>query len=103
MPYREKIGGAMRQQVARTYGRTCHLCGYGISPAHFTADHLKSVRAGGSTILSNLRPCHRGCNSYRGARPLTEELRAECRTRYKLLNPHLADIGKRAATSDLSP
>ena len=73
----------MRDAVRRSFGNVCHLCGEAIvRAADFTADHLKSVRAGGSTILGNLLPAHKTCNEFRGARPLTADLRTDCRRRY---------------------
>ena len=87
MPYREKVSKELKAQVQRTYGTVCHLCGNRIGRwSEFTADHVKTVRAGGSTILSNLRPCHRSCNEFRGASPLTPMLRDACRVRYEIMH-----------------
>lgn len=79
---RSRVSKEMRDQVFRTYGNICHLCWFEVGIGQRSADHLKSVRAGGSTILGNLRPAHKSCNEFRGARPLTAELRAEIRARY---------------------
>lgn len=76
-----KVSKADREQCFRTYGTRCHLCSY---PGADTADHVKSVRAGGNTLLANLRPAHKTCNEFRGARPLSAELKQACRTRYEL-------------------
>jgi hypothetical protein len=80
--HRQKVGVELRNQVFRTYGDTCHLCGERVNIGQRSADHVKSVRAGGSTVLGNLRPAHKFCNQLRGARLLTAELKAEIRARY---------------------
>lgn len=77
---------ADREQVARTYGHICHLCGYVIEQwSEFTADHVKPVTHGGNTLLANMRPAHKTCNEFRGDRHLTPVVRAECRVRYERL------------------
>lgn len=42
----------------------CWICE---QPGATTCDHVKPVRAGGATILSNLKAAHRRCNTKRGA------------------------------------
>lgn len=84
--WRVRVSKELRAQVERTYGRVCHLCGNQISAGQFTADHVKSVRAGGSTVLANCRPAHKTCNEFRSSRPLTDILRAECRVRYERIH-----------------
>lgn len=80
--YRSKISKHLKATVFRVYGNTCHLCDCEISYGQRSVDHLKSNRAGGSTILSNLRPAHKTCNEFRGARPLSPELKSQIRNRY---------------------
>lgn len=80
---RQKTQKSDKDQVQRTYGDRCHLCSYWIRWTEFTVDHVKPVKAGGNTLLGNLRPAHRHCNTWRGARPLTMALKAEIRTRYE--------------------
>lgn len=79
--HRSKVGRSLLTQVFRTYGEICHLCNYRVAIGERSADHLKSNRGGGSTLLANLRPAHSLCNSWRGARPLTAELKAEIQAR----------------------
>lgn len=69
--------------VLRTKGTTCHLCGL---PGADSADHNppRSVLIGSGCqdpdALVYLFPAHRvPCNVGRGARPITDELRAELR------------------------
>lgn len=58
---------------AKRLGLVCWLCGYGFNfdldwrdPMAFTADHVEPIATGGS-MLGELRPAHRSCNSRRGA------------------------------------
>lgn len=89
---RVKIGKQLKAAVYRVYGDDCHLCSHRIPYGQRSVDHLKTVRAGGSTILSNCRPCHSICNSWRGARPLTPELKAEIQLRYEALGYDKAEV-----------
>lgn len=82
---RVRITKADKAQVYRTYGNDCHLCSHRIPLGQRSVDHVKSNRAGGATLLANLRPCHAICNSWRGARPLTAALKAEIAIRYEAL------------------
>jgi 5-methylcytosine-specific restriction endonuclease McrA len=67
------LGGRYAQQltaaVLATYGTVCHLCR---SDGADTADHLNPRSKGRGDDLANLRPAHQGCNSLRGAMPLTD-------------------------------
>jgi hypothetical protein len=75
----------LTQAVLTTKGFTCHLCGL---PGATSADHdpPRSVllRAGvpNPDQLQYLHPSHLLCNLHRKARPITDELRAECRARF---------------------
>jgi hypothetical protein len=82
---RARVSKQMRDAVFAAYGPYCHLCGEYVKHGDRTADHLTAVKAGGSTIAGSLRPAHKTCNEFRGARPLTAALKAECRTRYLAL------------------
>jgi len=73
---------ALKRQC-RKNGTPCHLCGKGFDfdlewkhPMAFTADHLEPIASGGS-MTGRLAPCHRSCNSRRGAKPLESIKRAE--------------------------
>lgn len=66
-PRREKLSKADRDQVYRTYGDRCWLCGLKISYGQRSVDHVKPIRSGGTNLLSNCRPAHHLCNSRRGA------------------------------------
>lgn len=62
------------KRIARRRNTPCWLCGEPIHfdadwkhPLSFTADHVHAVANGGS-MLGELRPAHRSCNSKRGAR-----------------------------------
>lgn len=100
--FRSRVGRSLLAQVFRTYGEICHLCGYRIPVGQRAADHVRSNRAGGSTLLGNLRPAHALCNTWRGARPLTRELKAEIQARRethdrsKLPSPDAPDYVRRA-------
>lgn len=56
-----------KRSVLRTHGRKCWLCGVEISDdKEVSLDHVIPVSLGGSNVVTNLRPAHRGCNSRRG-------------------------------------
>ena len=63
-----------RQQVQRTGGNICWLCGQPIDyelpvsdPMSFTVDHVQPRSLGGAELdPANLRPAHKSCNSSRG-------------------------------------
>jgi hypothetical protein len=81
-------GGRRAQRlVAATLaskGRTCHLCGLGgANSADHNPPRSELIRAGiqDPDALRFLHPSHLLCNIVRKARPITEELRAECRTK----------------------
>lgn len=68
--YRER-SQALKRQCMRD-GTPCSLCGlpfdWDLPSLHamgFTADHIKSIKQGGS-LYGALRPAHRSCNSRRG-------------------------------------
>jgi hypothetical protein len=82
-PRRVKTSKEVKEQVYRTYGENCHLCSYWVPLGQRTVDHVKTVRAGGSTLLGNCRPCHSYCHQLRGARPLTDALKAEIKAAYE--------------------
>lgn len=45
-------------------GRPCVICGKHFQPGQkITAEHIKPVRKGGTSALSNLAPAHAGCNT----------------------------------------
>lgn len=77
--------------VLTAKGRTCHLCGL---PGADSADHdpprsvLIANGAPNPDLLRFLWPSHLVCNVVRKARPVTEQLRDECRAKY------LASIGQ---------
>lgn len=82
-------------------GTTCHLCGL---PGADSADHdpprsvLIESGVPDPDLLVYLFPSHRlPCNVSRGARPITDELRAELRAK------RLAYLGYRADDAALSP
>ena len=65
----------------------CHLCGLPIDltldrhrhPLGSTIDEVIPVHHGGSTTdPNNLRHAHRCCNTSRGTKPITPEVRARC-------------------------
>lgn len=83
---------ALVEQCKRTYGWTCHLCGQPIPrrleaghPLSYQADHVLPYATHPllGMALSNLRPSHRRCNQYRGARPLTPALVAQITARFR--------------------
>jgi 5-methylcytosine-specific restriction endonuclease McrA len=80
--YRSKVGKSLREAVRRRDKERCHLCRESVAIGQGAVDHLTPVKSGGSTLLSNSAWSHKTCNEFRGARPLTAELKAECRTRY---------------------
>ena len=65
--------------VYELYGRDCYLCGRLLDftitarePDQPTLDHVVPIVRGGSDTLDNVRPAHRGCNSWKGRRLLSE-------------------------------
>jgi 5-methylcytosine-specific restriction endonuclease McrA len=59
------VSPTLRAKVMRRDGGICWLCH---QPGADTADHVKPVSHGGSTVYSNLKAAHRSCNSSRGNR-----------------------------------
>ena len=65
---------------------SCHLCELPIPPdivteghpLFGTIDHLEPLSLGGRDIVSNRLPAHRGCNCFRGNKPITAEIKAAC-------------------------
>lgn len=49
------------------YGDKCLRCG---DPENLTVDHVKPVKLGGGSDISNLQPLCRSCNSWKGAREI---------------------------------
>lgn len=77
---------SLTRLTLETYGTTCHLCLKPVRldapprhPMRPSADHVVPRSLGGTNAIGNLRPAHYGCNSRRGARPLTPALLAEFR------------------------
>ena len=70
---------ALRRHVQNT-GAPCWLCGktidLGLPYTHrmsFTADHV-DARGNGGSLLGEIRPAHRSCNSRRGKRRTIEAI-----------------------------
>jgi hypothetical protein len=68
---------ALKRQAKKT-GAPCHICKNPFDftldwkhPMAFTADHVDPVGMGGS-MIGELRPAHRSCNSRRQMTPLDE-------------------------------
>ena len=77
---------ALLVQVLHEQGLTCHLClkpvVLGLRARHPrgpSLDHVIPRSRGGTNDRENLRIAHHGCNSRRGAKPLTPELLASFR------------------------
>jgi 5-methylcytosine-specific restriction endonuclease McrA len=62
---RQRVSKELRAKVLRRDGGICWICG---QPGALTADHIKPLSHGGSTIINNLKAAHRSCNSRRGNR-----------------------------------
>ena len=61
--------------VYEVYGRKCKLCGYGLSEANLTADHIIPRGNGGGwrdDRVTNLWPAHSACNVRRGSRRIAD-------------------------------
>jgi 5-methylcytosine-specific restriction endonuclease McrA len=74
-----------------TLGAPCWLCGYAIDyhlerhrhPLRFTVDEYHPLSLGGDPLdPANYRPAHAVCNSSRGNRPPTDEVRRACQATY---------------------
>lgn len=62
------IFAALRDEVIRVHGMTCHLCSKPINaPDDLHIDHVVPWAEGGTTTLQNLRPAHARCNLAKGA------------------------------------
>ena len=57
----------------RRDGGRCGICGEPIQLSQVNIDHVIPITRGGPHSYANTRPCHRSCNSWKGAR-LDEEL-----------------------------
>lgn len=85
------LKGHRRRQVLahhRATGAPCNLCGLPIDlsldpqrhPLASCVDELVPRKHGGDPLdLTNTAHTHRLCNGKRGTKPITEQLRAECR------------------------
>lgn len=79
-PRRERLPAETRIRVWQRFKGVCQHCFREVSPWAFDVDHRKPVAHGGSSVISNLIPCHQVCNRRRGTRTLAEwraVLRAE--------------------------
>lgn len=72
----ERITDEQFRQRFEVFGNRCAYCG---ACGQLTIDHVKPIVLGGPHILSNIRPACGRCNSSKGAKPLTEWLRAQAR------------------------
>ncbi len=62
--YRHGISSALAEQVLALHGWRCALCGQPIQQENdLTFDHKIPFSKGGLTVLSNLQPAHRSCNT----------------------------------------
>ena len=57
----------IRQQLFRSYGGKCHICGRIIEGENFDVDHLTPRLLGGTDDLTNLAPAHPRCNRVKQA------------------------------------
>lgn len=72
MNEREPIGKKLRFEVFKRDKFTCQYCGEKAPDVVLHIDHIKPVAEGGtSDILNLITSCH-GCNSGKGARPLSD-------------------------------
>lgn len=78
---RKRKGSIGLIAVLVRYDFTCHLCLQRIditehpnSPRGATRDHVIPLSRGGLDVIENLRPAHRDCNTWKGAKPLEEYL-----------------------------
>ena len=61
---RAALSASEREQVLRTTGRRCHICGGGIR-GDWQADHVFPHSGGGRHSVDNYLPAHALCNNYR--------------------------------------
>jgi 5-methylcytosine-specific restriction endonuclease McrA len=66
-------------EVYERHGWVCYICGGPIdasitdrSAANPSFDHVIPISRGGADVLDNVRPAHKGCNSHKGRRLLSE-------------------------------
>lgn len=87
------VGFTAEQLEARfsMWGGRCSLCHMEIPEGDLHIGHYKPLAAGGSHVLSNLRPMHATCNLQAGARwPIPDHLRCLCGGIY----PSPSDYGR---------
>ena len=65
-------------------GTRCHLCG---GDGADSADHIRPRSTSLDDSLANLAPAHQGCNSARGAMPLSEWFATHPKPRREALTP----------------
>jgi 5-methylcytosine-specific restriction endonuclease McrA len=104
---RAQLKGSTRTKLiawVRSTQPDCWLCGHPIDPTRSaqldplgsTVDEIVPRSKGGSALdPHNLGHAHRTCNSTRGARPLTEQVRAECRAAWQRHQPVAAVRSRR--------
>jgi 5-methylcytosine-specific restriction endonuclease McrA len=104
---RAQLKGSTRSKLiewVRSTQPDCWLCGHPIDPARSaqldplgsTVDEIVPRSKGGSALdPHNLGHAHRTCNSTRGARPLTDQVRAECRAAWQRHQPVAAVRSRR--------
>ena len=71
-------------------GPDCHICRLpvrlltlAVGPGSATADHVVPRSKGGRAAMTNMKLAHKFCNSLRGDRELTAELRSEIREKFQ--------------------
>jgi 5-methylcytosine-specific restriction endonuclease McrA len=70
------------QWDAPDHSESCFRCGKPVD-ATVCVDHVAPIAKGGVHIAENLRCAHSFCNAVKGAKPLTDSLRDECRKRIR--------------------
>ena len=66
------IEDVSRAEIRRRDGDYCYLCLQFVSVHDETIDHLLPLKRGGDHTKDNIRIVHRGCNSKKGNRLLSE-------------------------------
>jgi len=75
----QPVGHYTYSEAYDRYGATCYLClqpiDRALGPNGYLApslDHVVPISRGGADTMENVRPCHKGCNSHKGKRLLSE-------------------------------